>query len=111
MAALFQPPRSAVELDGHGGMASGGEVPLPGQRPLGLKAPLKTFRGEGPNVTDVVKAHSTARLGRSPVGLAYPPHVVRCHLCSVYQVSGFAAILHKWVRGALPPPNVKGRYA
>lgn len=111
VAATHKPPRRTVKLDGHRVLARRREIPLTVERPLGLEAPVEAGGRERPNVSDIVEAVATAHLPRSPFGLAYPPHVVRCHLCSVYQVSGFAAILHKREWGAPPPPNVKGRCA
>lgn len=111
MPSADKPPRSPVKLDRDRVLATRRKVPLTVERPFGLKAPVEAGGGERPNVSDIVKAVPTAHLARSPFGLAYPPLVVECHLCSVYQVSGFAAILHKRDWGALPPPNVKGRFA
>ena len=77
---------------------------------LGLKAPVEAGGSERPNVSDIVKAVPTTHLARSPFNLAYPPHVMRCHLCSDYQINNFTTILHKRILGAPPPPNVKNHF-
>ena len=111
MTPLFQRPRRAVHLDGNGGLAGRGEVPLAPQRPGLLKAPAYALPSKVFDVSHVIEAVLAAHLPRSPFGLADPSHVEGCHLCSVYQVSGFATILHKRIGGLPPPPFVKGRSA
>lgn len=101
----------AIHLDRARTFARRGEVPLARQRRGSNEASTKATRRDFADVAHVVKTVLALNAPRSPFGLADPSHVEGCHLCSVYQVSGFATILHKRVGGLLPPPFVKGRSA
>lgn len=101
-----------VELDRNGIFARWREHPFTrARRPRAETA--RVYRG-GPEAMDLserIEAVAPPGLSGQPRVLSCPSEPTRCHLCMTNQVSGFAAILHKRVRGALPPPHVKRRSA
>jgi len=99
VSAAAQCGGRTVHLDGHGVLARGREQPL-ARDPAGhLEPPADSGRGDAIDIADGINPMLTLEATAQCAAVRFPValELTGCHLCSVYQVSGYAAILHKWV--------------